>query len=224
MYANSLCKNSLSLYFFPSFYSFVYLLYFPLSHLSEHTCIPPSLISFLSIWLSVVHAMFLFLSTKRHGGEALRPPPQTPLQLFAHNHIKNIFQSIHQSFNQSINLTICLFFNLFMYESRSNYGGRRCALPPTPSNFFHMFNDDPKNVYLYSSITHSMKHSMYLFVSLFDSLSFMQCSRFCPPNTTGGRRCTLPPNPPPVLTKIRMDSLLFNFFLIFLIFLWSSKF
>ena len=73
-------------------------------------------------------------------------------------------------------------------------------------------------------VTHSMKHSMYLFVSLFDSLSFMQCSRFCPPNTTGGRRCTLPPNPPPVLTKIRMDSLLFNFFLIFLIFLWSSKF
>ena len=37
-----------------------------------------------------------------------------------------------------------------------------------------------------------MKHSMYLFVSLFDSLSFMQCSRFCPPNAMGGRRRALP--------------------------------
>ena len=103
-------------------------------------------------------------------------------------------------------------------------GGGAAPSPQPPPTFFHMFNDDPKNVYLYSSITHSMKHSMYLFVSLFDSLSFMQCSRFCPPNAMGGRRCTLPPNPPPVLTKIRMDSLLFIFFFIFLIFLWSSKF
>ena len=60
-----------------------------------------------------------------------------------------------------------------------------------------MFNDDPKNVYLYPSITHSINRSMYLFLCLFDSRSFMQCSRFCLPHAMGGRRCAVPPNPPP---------------------------
>ena len=116
----------------------------------------------------------------------LRPPPQTPLQLFFYflNIIvsKNIYlyPSITHSSNRSRYLFVCLSDAL-----------------SSPSFFFtNMFNDDPKNVYtcIHPSL---INRSIYLFLCLFDSLSFMQCSRFCPPNAMRGRCCALPPNPPP---------------------------
>ena len=86
-----------------------------------YTGIHPSLIqlitlciSFLSIWLSVVHAMFSFLSTKRHGGEALRPPSQPPSS-FLHIIISKIYfhPSTYHSINQSNYLSVC--FSLYVW-------------------------------------------------------------------------------------------------------------
>ena len=104
-------------------------------------------------------------------------------------------------------------------------GGRRCALPPNPPPAFFkllMFHTHlcmqtlyaktlslsisfrpsiALSIYyisrflIYPNIPVSLHHSSLS--CLFDSQSFMQCSCFCPPNAMGGRRCALPPNPPP---------------------------
>ena len=102
-------------------------------------------------------------------------------------------------------------------------GGRGCALPPNPPPaffkllMFHthlcmqtLYAKTPSlsisfspsialSIYyisrflIYPNIPVSLHHSSLS--CLFDSLSFMQCSRFCPPNAMEGRRCALPPNP-----------------------------
>ena len=121
------------------------------------------------------------------GGRCCVLPPNPPPHFLKHHRIQKIYTCIPPSLIQVIALGI----SLFVYRT----------LCRPPDFYINMFNDDPKNVYLYPSITHSINRSMYLFLCLFDSLSFMQCSRFCPPSAMGGRCCVLPPNPPPHFLK-----------------------
>ena len=159
--------------------------------------IHPPIIQIINLTICLFVYLYIYIYESRsnylhrHGGEALRPPPNPPpafLYFIKHHRIQKIYTCIPPSLIQVIALGI----SLFVY--------RTLCRPPF---FINMFNDDPKNVYLYPSITHSINRSMYLFLCLFDSLSFMQCSRFCPPNAMGGRCCALPPNPPPAFLYFR---------------------
>ena len=102
-------------------------------------------------------------------------------------------------------------------------GGRRCALPPTPSSFFKHHNflpsrlsnslslfvfvhhlPDPFFIPIYATISLFFL-STYTFVMfcLSISISLVCASRFLIyPNAMGGRRCALPPNPPPAFLNI----------------------
>ena len=206
-------KLSLSLYFFPSFYSFVYLLYFPLSHLSEHTCIPPSLISFLSIWLSVVHAMFLFLSTKRHGGEALRPPPQPPSS-FLHIIISKIYfnPSTNHSINQS-NYPVCFLICLCMNPDPT-MGGGAAPSPQPPPTFFICSMMIQK---MYTCIHPSLIQWNTLCISLFLCLTLCRsCNVLVSVHQTPWGGCAAPYPPTPLQSWLKYVWILF-----FLFFFWS---
>ena len=112
----------------------------------------------------------------------------------------------------------------FMSCTSERHGGRRCALPPNPPPAFFkllMFHTHlcmqtlyaktlslsisfrpsiALSIYyisrflIYPNIPVSLHHSSLS--CLFDSQSFVQCSRFCPPNAMGGEALHPPPQPP----------------------------